>query len=221
VWCILVLKTQARRSTIDLNRMWLLARSIYGPDLLTANPLLALKNYCWDLLKTRSAKLVLKRCGLSCFCGWPYCICICRSFPFRRKIYGRRVFKWIRKHDLLIFALVNLLVFARLFNAQKKHVLTHFATWLHGTESAWQKGKNNFFTHINFFGMPEEDVIRTYRLPSHVSLYICIYTGQHGLANDIRPIYLYVFVRLHVTSCACVDPHLIESISSAYLCCSC
>ncbi len=26
---------------------------------------------------------------------WPYWICICRSFPFRCKIYGRRVLKWI------------------------------------------------------------------------------------------------------------------------------
>jgi len=43
------------------------------------------KNYCQDLLKTHSEKLVQKRCGRGYFCGWPYCICICRSFPFRHK----------------------------------------------------------------------------------------------------------------------------------------
>jgi len=50
-----------------------------GPDLLTAyasaNPLLALKNYCWDSLKTDLLKRVfftkdaLKTRGLSCVCG--------------------------------------------------------------------------------------------------------------------------------------------------------
>ncbi len=29
------------------------------------------------------------------FCAWPYWICICRSFPFRHKLYGRRVLKWL------------------------------------------------------------------------------------------------------------------------------
>jgi len=53
------------------------------------------------------------------FCGWPYCICLCWSFPFKCKIYGRRVFKWITQGDLLRFTLVNLLVFAPLFTTQK------------------------------------------------------------------------------------------------------
>ncbi len=34
-------------------------------------------------LKTRSERLALKRCGHRYFCGWSYCICICRSFHFR------------------------------------------------------------------------------------------------------------------------------------------
>ncbi len=55
----------------------------------------------------------------SYFCRWPYCIC-------RFKIYGRRVFEWIMQYDLIRSAVVNLLVFAPLFNTSKKHVLTHF-----------------------------------------------------------------------------------------------
>jgi len=35
-------------------------------------------------------KIALKRWGQGYFCSWPYCIC--RSLPFRYKIYGRRVF---------------------------------------------------------------------------------------------------------------------------------
>ncbi len=41
------------------------------------------------------------------------------NVPFRPKIYGRRVFKWIMLCDLLMFALVNSLVFASLFNPKK------------------------------------------------------------------------------------------------------
>lgn len=91
-----------------------------GPDLLTAcasaNPFLALKNYCQDLLKTRSENLARKRRGNSYFCGWTYCW----SFPFRCEIYGRRLFKWIMQSDLVRFALVNLLLYAALFTAKKK-----------------------------------------------------------------------------------------------------
>ncbi len=58
------------------------------------------------------------------FCAWPYWICIFKSLPFKRKIYGRRVLKWITQRHLLMFALVNLLV--PLFNAQKKNVLNYF-----------------------------------------------------------------------------------------------
>ncbi len=63
----------------------------------------------------------------SYFCARPYWILICRSFPFRRKIYGRRLFKWITQRDLLTFVLIKLLVFTPLFNAQKTHVLNYFA----------------------------------------------------------------------------------------------
>ncbi len=66
-----------------------------GPDLLTAcasaNHLLVLKQYCQDLLKTCSKELVLKRRGLSYFCAWPYCICICRSFPFRQNLWEESI----------------------------------------------------------------------------------------------------------------------------------
>lgn len=34
------------------------------------------------------------------------------------------------QRDLLMFVLINLLVFVPLFNTQKKHVLTHIVTWL-------------------------------------------------------------------------------------------
>ncbi len=68
-----------------------------------------------------------KEVDKSYFCTWPYWIWICRSFPLRCKIYGRRVLKWITQWDLLMFALVRLLVFAPLFNTPKKHVLNYFA----------------------------------------------------------------------------------------------
>ncbi len=42
-------------------------------------------------------------------------MCIWRSFHIRRKIYGRRVLKWITQ--------LNLLTFVSLFNAPKKHAL--------------------------------------------------------------------------------------------------
>jgi len=48
------------------------------------------------------------------FCSWSYCLYNCWSFHFRRKIYGRRVFKWITPGDYGLwvrFVLVNLLVF--------------------------------------------------------------------------------------------------------------
>ncbi len=45
----------------------------------------------------------------SYFCAWSY------GISFRRKIYGRRVFKWITERILRTFVLVKLLVFAPLF----------------------------------------------------------------------------------------------------------
>ncbi len=82
--------------------------------------------YCKNVLLTFSLVYETVISGYSYFCAWPYWICICRSFAFRRKIYGRRVIKWITQHDLLRFSLIKL-VFAPLFNAQKKHVLNYFA----------------------------------------------------------------------------------------------
>ncbi len=107
------------------------------------------------------------------FCTWPYWICIFRSFPFRRKIYGRRVFKWITQRNLLTFALVKLLVFAPLFNQKS---LKLFCKWLQllfpggGTAKNKERMVNgeDFSTCIHLFGMPEEHIIRTYRLSSHV-----------------------------------------------------
>ncbi len=53
---------------------------------------------------------------LFCFCGSPYCICICRSVPFRLKMYSMWVFKLITQRDLLRFVVLNLLVFVPLLN---------------------------------------------------------------------------------------------------------
>lgn len=54
-----------------------------GPDILTicpsASPLLALKNYCQELLKMHNENLH----GQGYFYSWPHCICICRRFLFR------------------------------------------------------------------------------------------------------------------------------------------
>ncbi len=122
-------------------------------------------------------ELAPKRHGHSYCCTWPYWICIWRSLSFRRKIYGRRVFKWITQQDLLMFALVKLLV--PLFNVQKKHVINYFALEMaaivvdrrkHAPQRTEVHGRREmiFSTRINLFGMPEEHIIRTYRLPSHV-----------------------------------------------------
>ncbi len=109
----------------------------------------------------------LKRRGHSYFCAWPYWICICRSFPFRRNIYGRTVLKWIMQLDFLTFALVKLLVFEPLFNAQKKHVLNCFSLkWLE--QRVHGRRERIFSTCIHLFWMPEEHIIWKYRLPDHV-----------------------------------------------------
>ncbi len=51
-------------------------------------PSFGVKTVLSGFTKTSSEELALKRCGNSYFCAWPYWICICRSFPFRHKIYG-------------------------------------------------------------------------------------------------------------------------------------
>ncbi len=68
-------------------------RTYKGPDLLTTQTVLALKLYCHVVLKKSSDELALERRGqlflhltlLNMHFFW--------SFPFRRKSYGRRVFK--------------------------------------------------------------------------------------------------------------------------------
>ncbi len=116
----------------------------------------------------RIKELVLKRRGHRFFCTWPYWICICRSFPFRRKIYGRRVFKWITQRGLLTFALVKLL-------AQIKYVLNYFALEItviivarrrHAENRERVVERRGFFPRT--FRKQEEHIVQTYRLPSHV-----------------------------------------------------
>ncbi len=100
----------------------------------------------------------------------------CKSFTFRCKIYGRRVFKWITQRILLTFALVKLLVFAPLFNAQIKHVLNYFALEMAAivarrrhcrVQRARGRRERIFSTCINLFRRQEEHIVQTYRLPSH------------------------------------------------------
>ncbi len=62
------------------------------------------------------------------------------EFPFRCKIYGRRVLKWTTQRDLLFTITINIC------NTPKKHVLNYFALEMAAfvvakgrqrTESAW------------------------------------------------------------------------------------
>ncbi len=128
----------------------------------------------------------------SYFCAWPCWICICRSFPFRRKMYGRRVFKWITQCDLQKFALVKLLAFAPLFYI-KKHLLNYFALEMAAIAVAWRRHRRErrehgrrrgfFPTRIDLFGMPEEHFIRTYWLPSHV-----IFNLHQEIKDNLEPL---------------------------------
>ncbi len=121
-------------------------------------------------------ELAWKRRGHSCFCAWPHWIYICRSFPFRCNIYGKRVFKWITQRVLLSFVLVKLLVFAPLLNAPKKHVLNYFGLEIaarrrHRKEqraSGRRRRGRIFSTLNNLFWMPDKHIIRAYHLPMHV-----------------------------------------------------
>ncbi len=97
--------------------------------------------------------------GHSYLCAWPYWKYFYRSFPFRRKIYGRRILKWITQRDLLTFAFVKLLVYAPLFNGPKKHVLNYFALVMAAFVVArrrYHRGQRVHGTSINLFGMPGE-----------------------------------------------------------------
>ncbi len=86
------------------------------------------------------------------FCAWPYLLCICWSFPFRRKIYGRRVLKLITQRDLLTFALVKLLVFAALFKAPKKHVLKQAVICSTLGRLSWSLWKWSVFFNVHLVG---------------------------------------------------------------------
>ncbi len=94
-------------------------------DVLRSNRCLALKQYCQDLLKTHSEELALRRHGHSYFCTWPYWICICRSFPFRRKMYGRTVLNWITQH----LRSSNYWYLRHYLTPPKKHVLKQAVIW--------------------------------------------------------------------------------------------
>ncbi len=180
---------------------------LLGPVLLTAcastKHLLALNYYSQDLLKTRSDKLALKRRVRSYFYAWPYWICICGSFPFRCNIYGRRGFKWITQHNLLTFALIKLLVFAPLFNAQKACLIIICLTvlskcltilclrWLQllllggGTSENREhvlEGRG-FFPHaLIYLECHKENIIQTYHLSSHV-----IFNLLQDIKDDLEP----------------------------------
>lgn len=58
-------------------------------------------------LLTLNSKDLLKTCNEKLFLWLTLLLCICWSFPFRRKIYGRRVFKYIMQCDW--FAVINVL----------------------------------------------------------------------------------------------------------------
>ncbi len=128
----------------------------------------------------------------SYFCAWPYWICIFRSLPFRRKIYGRRVFKWIAQRVLLTFAHVKLLPFAPLFNAQIRHVLNYFALEMVAINVARRRHRREqrprgrseriFTTCIHLFRKQEEHIIQTYSLPSHV-----IFNLLQEIKDDLDP----------------------------------
>ncbi len=132
-----------------------------------------------------------------------FCSLIC-SFPFRCKSYGRRVFKWITQHVLLTFALVKLLAFAPLFNAQKKHVLNYFALEMAAIFVARRRHRREqrvcgrreriFSTRINLLWMQEWK----YCLPSHVIFNLLQEIRQHGTPiyrryiNELWLLYFFI-----------------------------
>ncbi len=97
---------------------------LLGPVLLTvyasANCLLMLKLYCQVFIKDTQWRISAEKVWTELFLHLTLLNKHFRRFPFRRKSYGRRGFKWITQRVLLTFALVKLLAFAPLFNAPKK-----------------------------------------------------------------------------------------------------
>ncbi len=90
-------------------------------DLLTvctsANPFVGIKNYCQNLLKTRSKTLAMKRHRESYSVADLIAYAFVGVFLSDTNFLG--VFKQIMQCDLLKFAVVPLLVFSPLFNAQR------------------------------------------------------------------------------------------------------
>lgn len=91
-----------------------------------------------------------------------------------------------------MFAHVLCMAFARLFNAEKKHVLNHFALEMAAIVVARRRHRRNqrlhgrreriFSTRINLFGMPEQQIIQKFRLPSHVILNLL-----EEIQDDLEP----------------------------------
>ncbi len=103
------------------------------------------------------------------------------------KMYGRRVLKWITQRALLTFVLVKLLVFAPLFNDPKKHVSNYFALEMasfvvgrkrHRREQRARVRRKDFYTLIYLFGMPEENIIRTYPYANLCCTNVLIYDSN-------------------------------------------
>lgn len=75
--------------------------------------------------------------------------------------------------------IVKLLIIVPLFNANTKYILTHFVHDMaaivrkigstkrrhYREQTAYDPSKRLFSSSVNLFGMPEENVIRTYCLP--------------------------------------------------------
>ncbi len=104
------------------------------------------------------------------------------------KFMVRRVFKWITQRILLTFALIKLLAFATLFNAQKKPVLNYFALEVaaiivarrrHRREQRARSRKERIFPHVFIW---KEHIIWTYCLPSHVIFYLL-----QEIKDDLEP----------------------------------
>ncbi len=121
---------------------------------------------------------MLKRCGHSIFCDWSYWICICRSYPFRR----RRILEWITQWDFLKFALVKLLVSAPLFNTPKTILHLKCLQLLLLEESHRGQGRRRgFFPHVLFICNARR-IIWTYHLPSYV-----IFNLLPEIKDDFKP----------------------------------
>ncbi len=109
------------------------------------NPLLALKNYCEDLLKTSSEKLAMKMHGQLfsfCFVFAAHLIAYAFVGVSILDLKCMWVFKLITQHDLLRFVVLNLLVFVPLLNIL---CLTWLQLLLPGRGTAENREGREFF----------------------------------------------------------------------------